>query len=303
MSVISRHAFLTLSASAAVLAARLAHAQAAVTSKPIPKSGEALPVIGLGTSQVFRELGQGEAASDKRAVVQALVDGGGSLIDTAPSYGDAENVTGQLLAELGLRSKSFVATKVGSRGKAEGQASLEASFKKLRTDKIDLIQVHNLVDTATQLALLRDLKAAGRIRYTGITHSRPDGQEDLLGVMQSEAVDFVQLNYSVDVRGPEQRLLPAARDKGLAVLVNLPFGRGRLISRMQGKSLPGWAVDIGCTTHAQLLLKFVVSHPAVTCAIPATSKIKHMAENLDAGRGFMPDAGLRDKIAKLWSEA
>jgi aryl-alcohol dehydrogenase-like predicted oxidoreductase len=161
--------------------------------------------------------------------------------------------------------------------------------------------VHNLRDTATQLRTLRAAKAEGRVRYTGITHSRPDGQEALYDVMQKEDIDFVQLNYSVDVRGPEQRLLPLARDKGIAVLVNLPFGRGRLIGRMQGQPLPGFAAAIGCTTHAQLLLKFVVSHPAVTCAIPATSKLKHMAENLDAGRRAMPDAATREAIAKLWT--
>ncbi|MBM3514406.1 MAG: aldo/keto reductase [Alphaproteobacteria bacterium] len=299
MTPLTRHAFLQVAAAALATQARAATGP--MSTKPIPRSGEALPVIGLGTSQVFASMGDATAAAAKREVVKALIDGGATCIDTAPSYADAENVTGTLLAELGLRNKTFIATKIGIEGEAEGKAQLANSFLKLRTDKLDLVQVHNLRDTATQLGTLRTAKAEGKVRYTGITHSRPDGQEALYDVMKAEEVDFVQLNYSVDVRGPEQRLLPLARDKGIAVLVNLPFGRGRLIGKMQGKPLPGFAAEIGCTTHAQLLLKFVIAHPAVTCAIPATSKVKHMVENLDAGRGAMPDAKLREEIAKLWA--
>lgn len=304
MTAITRAQFLTLAGAACVAPAISARAAARdVLKRPIPKSGEMLPAMGLGTSQVFHEMGNAEEAQAKRDVVQALIDSGGTLIDTAPSYRDSENVCGQIISDLKARGQVFIATKVGIEGKEQGVAQLEASFKKLRTDKIDLIQVHNLRDTKTQLATLRELKAKGRVRYIGITHSQPSGQEALADFLASEDLDFVQLNYSVDVRDPEKRLLPLAKDRGVAVLVNLPLGRGRLLQKVKDKPMPGWATELGCKTYAQALLKFVLSHPAVTCPIPATSKAKHMVENMEAAEGALPDAKMRETIAAFWNEA
>lgn len=298
---LSRGQFLGLATgAAAAYAAGPAHAaDSAPILRAIPKSGEKLPVIGLGTSQVFDDI----SADQRRDVVKALLDTGGTIIDTAPSYGDAENTSGQAVADLNARSRVFFATKVGASSREEGLAQNEASFKKLRTDKIDLIQVHNLRDTATQLGLLRDLKAKGRIRYLGITHFIEGPQEALAEWMGKEPLDFIQLNYSLDVRDPEKRLLPMAADKGIAVLVNLPLGRGRVLNAVKNKPLPGWAADVGVTTWAQLLLKFVVSHPAVTAAIPATRNPTHMRENVIAGQGKVLTAAQRNELIDLFEKA
>ena len=298
---LSRGQFLGLAAgAAAAYAAGPAHAaDTAPILRAIPKSGEKLPVIGLGTSLVFDDI----SADQRRDVVKALLETGGTIIDTAPSYGDAENTSGQAVADLNARSKVFFATKVGAGSRDEGLAQNEASFKKLRTDKIDLIQVHNLRDTATQLGLLRDLKAKGRIRYLGITHFIEGPQEALAEWMAKEPLDFIQLNYSLDVRDPEKRLLPMAADKGIAVLVNLPLGRGRVLNAVKNKPLPGWAADVGVTTWAQLLLKFVVSHPAVTAAIPATRNPTHMRENVLAGHGKVLAAAQRKELIDLFEKA
>jgi aryl-alcohol dehydrogenase-like predicted oxidoreductase len=301
-TTITRERFLTSVAAlaAAPLFGQLAPAQAAtpLLTRAIPKTGEQLPMIGLGTASSFASSSDIAA---RREVIQTLLDGGATLIDTAPSYAQAEEVTGQILQDLGARAKTFVATKLRVEGKEAGIASFNASLQKLKTDKIDLMQVHNLVDTDTHLATMRDWKSAGKFRYIGITHWQPDAQEQLAAVMSKQELDFVQLNYSVDVRGPEKTLLPLARDKGIAVLVNVPLGRGQLLNSVKGKPLPGIAKDLGCESFAQLLLKFVLSHPAVTAAIPATSKAKHMADNLGAARGRLPDAKEREKIAEFWS--
>jgi len=267
-------------------------------TRAIPKTGEQIPMMGLGTASSFAGSADVEA---RREVIRTLLDGGATLIDTAPSYAQAEEVTGQILADLGARKKSFIATKVRIEGKEAGLGSFNASLQKLKTDVIDLMQVHNLVDTATHLATMRDWKAAKKFRYIGITHWQPEAQEQLGPVMSKEDLDFVQFNYSVDVRGPEKTLLPLAKDRGIAVLVNVPLGRGKLLQSVQGKELPGIAKDLGCDSFAQLLLKFVLSHPAVTVAIPATSKAKHMADNLGAARGRLPDAKEREKIAEFWA--
>jgi aryl-alcohol dehydrogenase-like predicted oxidoreductase len=299
---ISRERFLTTVAALAAVPVlgQLTPAQAAtpLLTRAIPKTGEQLPMIGLGTASSFASSSDIAA---RREVIQTLLDGGASMIDTAPSYAQAEEVTGQILQDLGGRAKSFVATKLRVEGKNAGIASFNASLQKLKTDKIDLMQVHNLVDTDTHLATMREWKAAGKFRYIGITHWQPDAQEQLASVVAKQELDFVQLNYSVDVRGPEKTLLPLARDKGIAVLVNVPLGRGRLLESVKGKELPAIAKELGCDSFAQLLLKFVLSHPAVTVAIPATSKAKHMADNLGAARGRLPDAKEREKIAEFWS--
>ncbi|MDX2142376.1 MAG: aldo/keto reductase [Rhodospirillaceae bacterium] len=302
-SSLSRQGFLQAAgAVAATLAAPrlVGAAEGALITRAIPKTGEQIPVVGLGTASSFA--GSGDKAA-QRDVIKALLDGGATLIDTAPSYAQAEEATGQALKGLGARAKAFVATKVRVEGKDNGIASFNDSFKKLKTDKIDLMQVHNLVDTATHLATMREWKAQGRFRYAGITHWQPDAQEALAPVMRAEEIDFVQLNYSVDVRQPEKTLLPLAQDKGIAVLVNVPLGRGRLLQAMKDKEVPAWAREMGCESFAQMLLKFVISHPAVTCAIPATSKAKNMIDNLGAARGRVLEPKEREKIAEFWVNA
>ncbi len=274
-------------------------AKAPIITKAIPKSGEKLPVIGLGTASSFASSQDAEA---RKEVIKTLLDKGATLIDTAPSYAQAEEVTGNILQELRATKKTFLATKVRVEGRDNGITSFKASLEKLKTDKIDLMQIHNLVDTSTHLATMREWKKKGTFRYIGITHWQPDQQEKLADVMAKEDLDFVQFNYSVDVRDPEKTLLPLARDKGIAVLVNVPLGRGKLLEAVKGKDVPTWAKEeLGCESFAQMLLKFVVSHPAVTVAIPATSKAKHMADNVGAAYGRLPNEKERQKIAEFWA--
>ncbi|PZP22140.1 aldo/keto reductase [Pseudomonas kuykendallii] len=266
--------------------------------RSIPSSGERLPVIGLGTSRTFNvDPGSGEMA-ELLEVMKAFVAGGARLIDTAPSYGDAEAVSGELVKRVGARDKVFLATKVSSTGREAGQRQIEASFKALQTDRIDLIQVHNLQDTTTQLGLLRELKEQGRIRYVGITHYVESAHDDLIAVLQKEKVDFVQFNYSVAARNAEKRLLPFCAAHGIATLINRTYGAGQLFARVKGKALPGWAVaELDASSWAQLMLKFVLADPAVTAVIPATSNPRYMADNLLAGQGRLPDARQREQIA------
>jgi aryl-alcohol dehydrogenase-like predicted oxidoreductase len=266
--------------------------------RSIPSSGERLPVIGLGTSQTFNvDPGSGEM-TELLEVMKTFVDGGARLIDTAPSYGDAEAVSGELVKRAGARDKVFLATKVSSTGREAGQRQIEASFKALQSEKIDLIQVHNLQDTKTQLALLRELKEQGRIRYIGITHYVESAHDDLIAVLQKEKVDFVQFNYSVAARNAEKRLLPFCAEHGIATLINRTYGAGQLFARVKGKALPGWAVaELDAGSWAQLMLKFVLADPAVTVVIPATSNPRYMADNLLAGQGRLPDAKQREQIA------
>ena len=235
-------------------------AESPVIQRAIPKSGEKLPIVGVGTSRVFDIDDDPAAWAQRQAVLQQLFDGGGRLIDTAPSYGDAERVVGGLLARMGARDRAFLATKVRAYGEEDGKAEIAESFKLLKTDKIDLIQVHNLRDTKTQLKTLRALKEAGKIRYIGVTHYRPSANEDLADIMRREELDFVQFQYSLRERSAEKTLLPLAADRGIAVLVNLPFGRGRLFRAVKGRPLPKWASEFGARTYAQLFLKYILSH-------------------------------------------
>jgi diketogulonate reductase-like aldo/keto reductase len=267
-------------------------------TRKIPSSGESLPVVGVGTSGAF-EVGETPAErAPIEDVMRTLVEGGGRLVDTSPMYGKAEGVVGDVAAKLDLGGKLFLATKVWTTGRAEGIRQMEESFSKLRTKRIDLMQIHNLVDWRTQLATVRAWKAEGRIRYVGITHYRVESHDELAAVIRDEALDFVQLNYSALTRDAEKRLLPLAADRGVAVLVNRPFEDGAIFSRVRGRALPPWAAEIGCDSWAQILLKYVVAHPAVTCAIPATAKAAHMRDDLAAGRGPLPDAALRAKIVE-----
>ena len=304
----SRRRVLQHSAQLAALAAlmpwlpRGAFAASGLLQRRIPSSGESLPAIGLGTSRTH-DVPMNEAAlKPLREVLQTLVNGGASLIDTAPSYGRAEAVCGALAAEDELRSKLFLATKVSSSGRAAGERQLAESFAALRTDTLDLVQVHNLQDTATQLRLLRELKEQGRVRYIGVTHYLESAHERLLEVLRREPVDFVQFNYSVGERNAERELLPFCADKGIAVLINRPFQRGALFARVRDQKLPDWAtVELDANSWAQLLLKFILAEPAVTAVIPATSKPHYMADNLLAGQGRLPDAAQRRRIVELFA--
>jgi aryl-alcohol dehydrogenase-like predicted oxidoreductase len=262
-----------------------------MTTRPIPSTREALPVIGCGTWIGF-DVSPGSAEYQRLpGVLDALFAAGGTLIDSSPMYGRAEAVVGALLAASGQRDKAFLATKVWTSGREAGIAQMEQSFQRLRTDRIDLLQVHNLVDWRTHLATLRDWKAQGRMRYLGITHYTASAYAEVEAVLRAEPLDFLQINYSIDARQAEERLLPLAAERGVAVIVNMPFGGGGLLRRLRAQPLPGWAAEIACASWAQLLLKFVLSHPAVTCTIPGTSRAEHMADNAAAATGGVPDAG------------
>lgn len=262
----------------------------AMETRPIPATGKRLPVIGLGTYQGF-DVAPGSAEYARLpGVLQALFAAGASVIDSSPMYGRAEATTGELLAAAGSRPKAFVATKVWTRGRAEGLHQMNESMRLLGADPLDLMQVHNLLDWRSHLPLLREWKAAGRIRHIGITHYSAGAYDELAAVMRAERLDFLQINYSLDEREAERQILPLAAERGMAVLINRPFGGGGLLRRMQGRPLPGWAAEIGAASWAQLLLKFVLGHPAVTAAIPGTGRPEHMADNVFAGAGPIPDA-------------
>jgi aryl-alcohol dehydrogenase-like predicted oxidoreductase len=264
----------------------------------IPSTGEALPVIGLGTSDVFDVGDRNTDRAPLREVLRTLIDAGGSLLDTSPMYGQAEGVAGDLIEELALRSRMFVATKVWTRGREAGLRQIENSMRLLKSPKLDLVQVHNLVDLDTQLANCRSLKEQGRVRYIGITHYTVSAHEDLAKVIEREPLDFVQFNYSIATRDAERRLLPLAAERKVAVLANRPFEDGTLFSRVRGKELPPWAGEFDCTSWAQFFLKFIVSHPAVTAVIPATAKPDHLRDNVAAGQGRMPDEKMRERMAQ-----
>jgi aryl-alcohol dehydrogenase-like predicted oxidoreductase len=293
----TRAAFLRLAAGAAsamLLGGRggapLAASSAAMQTRTIPVSGEALPVIGLGTYQGFDVAPASTEYERLPAVLQALFAAGGSVIDSSPMYGRAEASTGELLAASDSRRKAFLASKVWTRGRDAGRRQIDDSLRLLRADPIDLMQVHNLVDWRTQLATLRDLKAAGRVRYIGITHYSAGAYDELATVMRAERFDFLQINYSLDEREAERHILPLAAERGMAVLINRPFGGGGLLRRLRDRPLPPWAAEIDAASWAQVLLKFVLGHPAVTCAIPGTGRPEHMADNAGAGRGRIASA-------------
>ena len=296
----TRASFLRLaaaSATALLLGGRSANLfsapSATMATRPIPASGEALPVIGLGTYQGFDAAPGSAEYARLPGVVAALFAAGGSLIDSSPMYGRAEAASGDVLAALGGQAKAFVATKVWTRGRTEGLAQMNESLRLLGATPeypLDLMQVHNLVDWRTQLATLRDWKASGRVRYIGLTHYSASAYDELAAVMRAERFDFVQINYSLDEREAARRILPLAAERGMAVLINRPFGGGSLLRRLRERPLPAWAGEIDAGSWAQVLLKFVLSQPAVTCAIPGTGRAEHMADNARAGSGRIPDA-------------
>jgi diketogulonate reductase-like aldo/keto reductase len=257
-------------------------------TRPIPHSGETLPVIGIGTWENFDFTPKAPERVALAQVLESLFAAGGRLIDSSPMYGKAEALVGSLLAER-HEPKPFVATKVWTEGKREGVAQMEQSFKLLGVTQLDLMQVHNLVDWKTHLDTLKGWKAEGRVRYLGITHYTDSAHDELETVMRAADWDFVQLNYSLEDRAAEKRLLPLAAEKGMAVIVNRPFGGGGLIRKLRKTPLPEWAGGAGCTSWAALLLKFILANPAINCVIPGTGDPKHMQEILEAGTGSLPD--------------
>ncbi|WP_220812093.1 aldo/keto reductase [Pseudomonas paralcaligenes] len=266
----------------------------------IPSSGELLPAIGLGTSRTHDVPLDEAHLAPLREVMATLIGGGASLVDTAPSYGRAEAVCGALAT--GARDKLFLASKVSSSGREAGLRQIEASFADLKTERIDLLQVHNLQDTETQLKLLRELKEQGKVRYIGVTHYLDSAHERLLEVLRREPLDFVQFNYSIGERNAERELLPFCADKGIAVMINRPFQRAALFDRVRGKDLPEWArAELDAGSWARLMLKYILANPAVTAVIPATSKARYMADNLQAGHGRLPDEGQRRRIVELFA--
>jgi diketogulonate reductase-like aldo/keto reductase len=274
---------------------------ATMLTRTIPSSGESLPVIGLGTWQAFDV----DLTPDNRPqlgdVLSLFVSLGGRVVDTSPMYGRAEAVIGELTTALGIRHKLFFATKVWTHGKESGIQSMEQSMALLRVKRIDLMQVHNLVDVQTQLATLREWKEQGRIRYLGVTHYEAGAFADVEKIIRGEKLDFVQINYSLMEREAEDRILPLTMERGIAVIVNRPFGGGDLFGRVRSKPLPEWAGEFDCRTWAQFFLKWIVANPAVTCAIPATNKPGHLKDNMQAGIGKLPDAKTRQRMVQFVS--
>jgi aryl-alcohol dehydrogenase-like predicted oxidoreductase len=295
---VTRRAFLKTGA-AAVGAALMAREStgSAVLERRIPRTGEALPAVGLGTWLVFDVAGDAGQMAQARGTLKAFVDLGGRVVDSSPMYGSSESVTGQLMSELGARAKLFVATKVWTSGKQAGIRQMEDSMRKLRVERLDLMQVHNLVDADTQLATLAGWKGSGRIRYAGVTHYHAGAHADLEKFVKRADVDFIQVNYSLAEPEADRRLLRAAADAGAAVIVNRPFAEGAMFGRVKGKPVPEWAKEIGCASWAQFFLKWIVGQPAVTCVIPATRNPAHLADNLGAASGPPPDEAMRRKMS------
>ena len=301
-----RRSFLAMSGVAAVTGASpMAHAAAAAQPhklllRKIPSSGETLPAVGLGTSGPFEVGGNDRDRGPLREVLAAFFDSGCTLVDTSPMYSTAEAVLGDLLTAE-QQAKAFIATKVwtpnsGGHGEQKGIEQMQRSMSLLQHPRIDLMQVHNLVDLDVHLKTLRQWKEEGKIRYLGVTHYTTSSYPDLMSIIGREKLDFVQFNYSVGTREAEKRLLPLCAEKGVAVIVNRAFEDGNLFARVQGKPLPPWAADFGATSWAQVFLKFVLAHPAVTCVIPATGKVRNLVDNVGAAFGPLPDAKQRDRI-------
>ncbi len=264
--------------------------------RTIPSSGEQIPAVGLGSARTFDVGTSAEERAPLKEVLRLFVEKGGTLVDSSPMYGNSEVVIGDLAAELRVTESLFTATKVWTRGRDQGISQMGTSLELFRTDQIDLMQVHNLRDAEIHLATLREWKAAGRIRYIGITTSSIRQFAAVEQLLSTERLDFVQLNYSIGIREAEKRLLPLAQDRGVAVLVNEPYYRGRLFSTVAEKELPEWAAEFDCESWGQFFLKYILSHPAVTCPIPATAKPNHLADNMGAMYGRLPDEGMRGRM-------
>ncbi len=276
---------------------------AAILTRAIPSTKEKLPIVGLGSWQTFDIGASAAERAPLKEVLRRFVQLGGSLIDSSPMYGRAEAVIGNLTSELHLREQLFLATKVWTTGRQAGIDSMERSLARLRTKSLDLMQVHNLVDLETQLTTLRAWKEEGRIRYLGITHYTDNAFPEIEKILRREPLDFLQINYSIDARGADERILPLARDRGVAVLTNRPFASGTLFRRVRGRPLPEWAAEFDCRSWAQFFLKWIVANPVVTCAIPATGKVDHLEDNMSAARGRLPDEKMRARMAQFLARA
>ena len=283
---------------AATLAPSTVLAQTELLTRPVPSTGVRLPVVGLGTNR-FRS-GDPAWTARLRETLATFARLGGKVVDTAPSYGDSERAIGAILGETGLRDKIFLATKVDRDSIDEARQRLEASFAALATRRLDLVQLHNLRGAGTLLPWLREQQSASRIGHIGITSSSASQYAEMEAIMRREALDFIQVDYAVGNRGAEQRLLPLAADRGMAVLVNLPFGRGAQFRAVGGRPLPGWAAEIDSNSWAQVFLKYVLGNAAVTCAIPGSTQAAHVTDNLGAARGRLPDAAQRQAIARYF---
>jgi diketogulonate reductase-like aldo/keto reductase len=291
--------------SAGLLAARSLGLEAVATERtliqrPIPASGELLPVMGMGTSRTFDTPGDDESLTNLSEIMGIFFDRGGSVIDSSPMYGQAESRVGDVLRGMATAPKLFAATKVWTTGREQGIAQMEESARRMNVERFDLIAVHNLVDWQTQLATLKRWKAEGKVRYIGITTSHGRDHERFLEVMRTEPLDFVQFSYNIEDRVAEEQLLPTALDRGIATMINRPFQLGALFSKTRGHELPAVAAETDCASWAQLFLKFILSHPAVTCIIPATSKSHHMEDNMGAGFGRVPDADQREEMLRVF---
>jgi aryl-alcohol dehydrogenase-like predicted oxidoreductase len=273
--------------------------QAPLLKKPIPSTGELIPIIGLGSARRYEEARTEADMAPLRDTFRRFHELGGTVVDTAPSYGNAEGIMGDIMANLGIRRDLFVCTKVGVDNIEQGRAQIAQSFEKLRTERIDLIAVHNLRDITNELAYLRELKQAGRIRYVGATTSFDRQYEAFEAMMRRETLDSIQIDYALDNRNAAERIIPLAAERGMAVFINLPFGRGSVFRATQGKELPAWAAEIDVTTWAQFMLKYLVSHPAVTCAVPGMAQARYVDDNLNAARGRMPDAAMRRRMEQF----
>jgi aryl-alcohol dehydrogenase-like predicted oxidoreductase len=269
--------------------------------RKIPSSGEMIPIIGLGTARRYEDVTNDAEKVPLRETIAKFKEVGLKVIDSSPSYGTAEAVVGEIVEGLKIRDSLFLATKVSLRkdGREEGLKQIDVSFKRLRTNKIDLIAVHNLRDTDTQLKTLREMKQAGRIGYVGITTSFDNQYGEFEQTMKTETLDFIQVDYALDNRNAGERILSLAADRGMAVMINLPFGRGRLFKAVQGKQLPPWAAEFDCASWPQFFLKYIVSHPAVTCAVPGMARVEYVVDNLGAARGRLPDAAMRRRMEKF----
>ena len=296
-ALLSAAAFSALAAMKPLTGSAQSSTQSSLLERAIPSTGEKLPVIGVGTWQTFDVGEDNEARAALKEVLAVFSKAGARVIDSSPMYGSSETVTGDLLAEGGLAGKLFIATKVWTEGRDAGIRQMEQSFKRLRVQRMDLLQVHNLVDVATHTKTLEDWKAKQRVRYIGVTHYASSAYGDVERALKGGKYDCLQINYSLAERESENRLLPLALEKKAAVIINRPFAEGAMFRKVRGKPVPDWAAEFGATTWAQYFLKWIVSHPAVTCVIPGTGKPEHMLDNLAAGRGQLPDAAMRKRMA------
>ena len=297
----TRRQFLASSIAGSVYLTQFAHAaNDKMLRRPIPSSGELVPAIGMGTSGSFQVPADGREYQALKDVIKRFFDGGATLIDTAPTYGNAEDNLGPLLSEGGFRKKAFIATKLsGVTGREAGLAQFSETLRRLNTEKVELLQVHNLRDWKTQLDVARELKKQGKVKYVGVTHYVDSAHDEIAEVVRTSKPDFLQINHSVTNRGIEERVLPMAKDLGVAVLTNRNFNDGALFSRMQGKPLPGWAAEAGITSWAQMFLKYSLSHEAVTAVIPATGKPERQSDNLKAGFGPLLTAAQQKELIAL----